>query len=226
MPPSPRLFRLGSRVYTTVSSPEFILESCLCHPALRPYDWSSHAYLTRRSCKLSSRLQCTYSAPPPRPPFPQPRASPIPAHPIQAQTLPKVQTHAMNSDPVHPRGGQQAQRRSSPTPTKACSALHSSPKLSQWPARWKRMIDRQLPGEAAMSNQSRPRALLLNPPAPPQDPPKCHQNRTPITSEPQRGTLTRVRGSQTMIVHDPRSFIVNNPSWRSVMRRQLPHPGA
>lgn len=28
------------------------------------------------------------------------------------------------------------------------------------------MIDRQLPGEAAMSNQSRPRALSLNPPSP------------------------------------------------------------
>lgn len=125
--------------------------------------------------------------------------------------------------PAHRPQQQRVPGRSSPTPaylgTWAPPSLHSSPKLSQWSARWKRMIDRQLPGEAAMSNQSRPRALLPNPPASPSS--------SPITATLNHSVAFSpvFAGPQTMIVHDPRVLLVNNPRWRSVMRRQLPRPG-
>lgn len=66
--------------------------------------------------------------------LPMPSAAPILAHLVQAQTLPKVQTHAMNSDPVPgpqahtPASEEQARGRSSPTPTWALglSTAHRS----------------------------------------------------------------------------------------------------
>lgn len=67
------------------------------------------------------------------------------------------------------------------------------------------MIDRQLPGEAAMSNQSRPRALLLNPPASPSSSPPSPP------AKPQRGILTRVRGSPNNDRPHPRVFWSTTP---------------
>jgi hypothetical protein len=118
--------------------------------------------------------------------------------------------------PAHPGWqGQRAQRRSSPTPTWLWDDAphylsHSWPRscrscLPRWPARWKRMIDRQLPGEAVVNNQSRCSCAFAPLPA-------CLPLKTVVFY------LTRVHGSQTLIVHDPRRLLADNPSWRPVMR--------
>lgn len=67
------------------------------------------------------------------------------------------------------------------------------------------MIDRQLPGEAAMSNQSRSRSSC-----PIRQLPQARSPSHPPLDK-QRGILTRVRGSQTMIVQDPRVLWSTTP---------------